>query len=193
MKALLIILVVDLYAAYASIFGSTLVTTINPALTDPDNIGGWMWMGFVFAAVPLEIAILVLSIISGFKEKPCPYHFIGIIKLILIPFYLVNFVMCILVALLMIHPLLFLAWPFVVAIMIGLTYFSMLATSGPDIAYLIRSLILKKESLGGTLPHIILQFVFVADVVSATILLAKASIEEKEKKAEGKAVEPTDA
>jgi energy-coupling factor transporter transmembrane protein EcfT len=82
----------------------------------------------------------------------------------------------------MFHPLLLWSVPLVVFIMICLTYFSMFATSAPDIAYLIRALFTKKEAVGVALPHIILQFIFVADVVSATILLARQRVYEKEKK-----------
>ena len=89
-----------------------------------------------------------------------------IVKLALIPWYVLNFYLCIMLIAGFLNPWLMLATPIVAAILICSTYIYMLATSLPDIAYLIRTLIKKKIRIKTSLVFaVIFLFIFCLDII----------------------------
>ena len=122
--------------------------------------------------LPVCVLLAVFSIISIFKgeEKESPSKITMIIKLALIPWYILNFVLCAVLLSGFLNPFLMLAIPLAMAIMSVVTYIYMIATSLPDIAYFINRLIKRKIRIsGGIIVSIVFLFIFCLDIVGGVI------------------------
>jgi len=117
------------------------------------------------------IANLVLSVISVFKGESDPSKTVKTVKLALIPWYVLNFAMCVIVAALLFNPFTMLGIPVVIGMAIGLTYFFMLGTSLPNVAYYLRRVFVTKEEKAtkGRVVIVILHFIFCLDVLGAIL------------------------
>ena len=115
---------------------------------------------------PLCLLTAITSIVSIFKGNKSPAKTTMIVKLALIPWYVLNFYLCIMLIAGFLNPWLMLAAPVVAALLMCSTYIYMLATSLPDIAYLIRLLIKRKIRIKASVVFaIIFLFIFCLDVI----------------------------
>ena len=119
------------------------------------------------------IANIVLSVISIFKGEYDLSKTVRNVKLALIPWYVLNFAMCIIMVALMFNPFLMLGIPVLVAIAMVLTYFFMLGTSLPNVAYYLRKVFVTKEEKAtkARVLTVILHFIFCLDVIGAILFL----------------------
>ena len=119
----------------------------------------------------VSIAILVLSVISIFKKNNENMTlFTMIIKLVAIPWYIGNFVLCGFLIAGMLNPFLLLAIPLMICLFVCVTYIDMLAVSANNIAIIISEL--KKKAAKPSFLLIfgmILQTVFCIDIVGAIL------------------------
>lgn len=112
------------------------------------------------------VANIVLSVISIFKGNTDPSKTVMKVKLALIPWYALNFILCVIVVALFFNPFTMLGIPVVIALALGLTCFFMLGTSLPDVAYCLRNVYVeKKETLTRSrVITVLCLFVFCLDV-----------------------------
>ena len=117
------------------------------------------------------IANIVLSVISIFKGEGDPSKTVRTVKLALIPWYVLNFAMCVIMVALMFNPFMMIGIPVVIGLGMGLTYFLMLGTSLPNVAYYLRrAFVTKEEQISGArVATIILHFIFCLDVIGGIL------------------------
>ena len=117
------------------------------------------------------IANIVLSVIAIVKGESDPSKTVKNVKLALIPWYVLNFAMCVLIIALMFNPFTMIGIPAVIAIAMGLTYFFMLGTSLPNVAYYLRRVFVTKEEVAtrARVITVVLHFIFCLDVVGAIL------------------------
>ena len=125
---------------------------------------------FGFTAFCLAVTIFAFGIIQIARGKPNGYLQIMVTKLVLVPFFVVNFIMVVILIGAMGNPFLMWAIPAVLIISVSLTFFSMFATSFYNIGTMIYQLRKKEVIIERVLAHIIFHFIFVFDVISAVII-----------------------
>jgi len=121
---------------------------------------------------PICITNIVMSAVSIFKGEVDLSKTVMRVKLALIPWYITNFIMCVVIVAIMLNPFLLLGIPVVIGIVAGTTYFYMLATSLPDVAYYLNKVFVKKEEklTAGRVFAVVCLFIFCLDVIGSIIL-----------------------
>ena len=130
--------------------------------------------GFVMAllAGAFATAICVISFVSIFKRGVKDYtKFVMIYKIIAIPWFIANFVLCVLLIGGMLNPFLLIAIPLVVTILVSSTYINMVSSSMIDFGYVLSSMRRKVIRLSPLLIiGLIFGFNFCLDVVGAILI-----------------------
>ncbi len=118
-----------------------------------------------------------MALVSLIKGTYNPTKVTMIIKLILIPWYVMNFCLCVLIVVGFLNPWLMLFAPVVDCFLICITYILMLSTSIFDIAYFFNR-IKKKEIFADALYifTIIFLFSFCLDVIESIILFKNKNV-----------------
>ena len=124
------------------------------------------------AVSPICITNIVMSAVSIFRGEVELSKTVMKVKLALIPWYITNFAMCVVIVAIMLNPFLMLGIPVVIGIVAGTTYFYMLATSLPDVAYYLNKVFVKKEEklTAGRVFAVVCLFIFCLDVIGSIIL-----------------------
>ena len=112
------------------------------SLTHGLLIATLVMMALLFFVCILNI---VFSVISIFKGETDPSKTVMKVKLALIPWYVLNFIMGILLVSIFLNPFFMIAIPVAIAILVATTYFYMFSTSLPDVAYYLRRVFIKKR------------------------------------------------
>jgi len=156
-----------------------LITSLMPM--DPEfqeTMGLVLLKAFlVLAAVMVLICILhaVVSVKSAIKGEEDPTKATMIAKLSLIPWYIVNLVLCIVFTSILLNPFMMVGIPIAIALFVWVTYMLMLSTSLPDIAFFVRKKIRKDASVDkATVVSVVLLFVFCLDVIGAILLFRRS-------------------
>ncbi len=132
---------------------------------------------FIIAAIIFGIAAFVLGCVniafgvsqmSKPKEGVCKT--VMIIKLILMPFFVLNFIICFLITAACLNPFLFMALGIVISVMCVLTFGEMIATSSYNLGYLAHKIKYEGSTFGELALLIVSQFLYFFDVVGAIIL-----------------------
>ena len=123
---------------------------------------------FVLACVNLAFAI---SQISSPKQGIIKTAMIA--KLILIPFFVINFLIGFLILGAMANPFLFMAYWIVVPFLCITTYVEMFITSAYNLGVLIHRIRSKQNTLGQLALIIISQFIYFFDIVGSIILYVR--------------------
>lgn len=145
---------------------------------DIDRFGGVIWnliltslIGNLVIVFPLGALNLIFALIGLFKRINSPYKTTVIIKLALIPWYVINFFFGFMLVAATLNPFLMLAGPLIIFILCAVTYIYMLGTSLSSYAYTIRGLMDKKLKING---YIICGFIFMAmfclDIIGSFLL-----------------------
>ena len=139
---------------------------------------GMLAKGLLIAALILMVPVfllcvanIVLSVVSVFKGETDMSPTVMKVKLALIPWYVINFVMGVVIVAILFNPFMIIGIPVVIGILAGIAYFCMLATSLPNVGLYLRKVFVKKEELIAAprvLP-IIFHFIFCLDVVGSII------------------------
>ena len=119
-------------------------------------------------AFPLCVVNAVLSIVSIFKGEYSPSKTTMVVKLALIPWYVLNFLISFMVIGGLLNPWLFLGAPIVMGLLASFTYLFMAATSLPDIGFFFNRFARKKVEVTGVLvTGMVFLCFFCLDIVGA--------------------------
>lgn len=121
--------------------------------------------------LPICIANIVLSVISVFKGESDVSKTVMKVKLALIPWFILNFAMCVIIIALMLNPFMMIGIPIVIAFLVVGTYFCMITTSLPDVAYYLRNVLIKKAEKLSPLrvAVVVCLFFFCLDVIGSVL------------------------
>gem|GEM_PF-1957388 len=128
---------------------------------------------FVMMAVMVPICVLnaVVSVKSALKGKENPAKSTMVAKLALIPWYLLNFAICVVFSSIFLNPFMMIAIPLIIALSGAMTYILMLTTSLGDIVYSIHVTAKKTEKISSKMTvAVVFLFIFCLDVLGAIIL-----------------------
>lgn len=91
------------------------------------------------------------------------------VKLWLIPWYVINFFMCVVILGIFFNPFMIFAAPVGIGILMGTAYFFMLTTSLPNVAHYVRKVLVNKteQITARRVITIICHFIFCLDVIGA--------------------------
>lgn len=173
-KILLIAQVVGMYICHAPLYVLAVLALTNSSVLDNvphlSEILVNIFVAVTIALIPLGIALAVCSIISIFKGKESPSEVTMVSKLVLIPWFILNFIFCACLLMGFLNPFFMIAIPFAFAIMVTTTYCYMIATSLPDITWFIRLLIKRKVKISALLIFsIVFLFFFCLDIVGGIL------------------------
>lgn len=163
-----------MYVAQIPIYAFFMVFFFGDNINPDNNIANAFIIFFIVINVILMIMfipILILSIISIFKGEEFMPKTVMIIKLSLIPWFIINFIFCFFIFVGMLNPWLMIAEPIAIAVMVSITYLYIITTSIPNIGYIIH--LLKKKELKITnklVFSIIFHFFFCFDVLGSILL-----------------------
>ena len=139
-------------------------------------ISGLMLAGVILGAliIPVSITNIVLGFTTFVRKTVSSLKTTMVVKIILIPWYIINFLVCFLLIAGFLNPWLFLAVPIILSLLIAITYIHLLATSITNVCYFIKYHIANKLSFDGvTIVGIIFHFIFFLDFIGAIILEQK--------------------
>lgn len=171
MKALRIIYIVLLYAMQAFIISAILVLfNVHDVFIQDLNA---VWLSAIIigvTAIFIGAAYSILALIRSVKPAPHPFRDGLVFKLVMIPFFIINFYLCGLLLAGLLNP--WLAWSVfgVIPLVIFLTYLVLLVTSSYSLGMMIRTLVVTKTNRKRYGWQIALHFIFVADVISAFVI-----------------------
>lgn len=163
-----------LYLAQACIFSSA-VLCMKDYSESIYMVFLWLSVAFYAFAVFWGIGLSIASLGLIYKPKRFTYQTVMIGKLVLIPYFLLNFLCCFLLVAGFLNP--FLAWSLIIVIplLIGMTYIAMLPLSLASAALSIGYVRQKKVESQKIILWQILEFFFVLDVFAAIVLKIKCS------------------
>ena len=128
-------------------------------------------IGNLVIVFPLGILNFIFALIGLFKGMENPYEITFKVKLVLIPWYMINFFFGFMLFAAMLNPFLMMGIPVLIFIMCSITYIYTISTSLADYAYTIRSFIkrdIKKKGIA------ILAMIFLAmfclDVIGSGLI-----------------------
>ena len=150
-----------------------LVALILLLFTDSEIIGGFLLAGLIanLAILPFSFVALIFAVLGIFKEEKNPIKTTMVVKLILIPWYIINFILGVLLVTAMLNPFLYLGIPFVIFIMIFTTYIFMITTNLANYSYMIHKLIRREWKISKLLiVSIIFSLIFCLDILGAILL-----------------------
>lgn len=133
-------------------------------------------IGLVLGGIGILFGIAngLFELLNIFNSKKNSIKKTFVIKIVLIPWYILNFFFWFLIAAGFCNPWLMLAVPIVIALGVGFTEFIMLLTSVDNIIYVIKVIIKKKAMVSKTtILAFVLHFVLCLDVIGAIMLLYK--------------------
>ena len=180
-KVLLIVQTVLMYVAHIPFYIALLLIKLVPNTSIDNVIIGFILAGVITSCIILPFCIVngIMALISLFKDFESPIRIALKIKLILIPWYIMNFIICLLLSVGFLNPWLLIAWFFVVFIMICITYIMMLSTSLTAFSYTVRKLVkgeYKKKGL--IITGLVFLFFFFLDILGALLLVIKEKKDE---------------
>ena len=172
-KITLIAQTIGMYVMHLPLYIFLILFNIPSAAEFFDKVSGPLLISFfVLTALVFPICIInaVFSVITVFKGEESPSKVSMVVKLALIPWYIMNFIICICLLSGMLNPFLFLAVPIVAAILICSTYIYMFSTSLPDIVYFINRLIKKKLKINALIiVSLVFLFIFCLDIAGGVM------------------------
>ena len=176
-KVMLIIQMILMYLAHLPFYiGLILIRVPNSEAYDNLIIKLFL-IGFILTIVilPFCLANLIMALAGAFNKLDNPCKTTMIVKLLLIPWYIMNFLFCDLLLIGFLNPWLMIFAPVVLCILIFNTYLFMISTSIFDIVYAIRKAIKKELTIKTSLVFtIIFLFSFCLDVVGSIMLYHKS-------------------
>ena len=137
--------------------------------------------------VPVCVINVVVSLKSALKEETDPTKPTMTAKLALIPWYVLNFLICLVFVGIFFNPFMMIGIPIVIALTVGVTYALMICTSVGEIAYFVKKILNKDKDVNTwTIVAVVFLFIFCLDVVGAIILYRQS------KKLQEQAVVPSE-
>lgn len=172
-KILLILLAASMYLSHIPLYIAAFAIFFQDLFQFEGDLATPLFftsLGLMGVTLVIATLITVFSIISIFKGKESPSKVTMIVKCTLVPWFVLNFVLCFCIIGGMMNPFLLWGIPAMMAIMVCTTYVNMLASSLPDIAWFIRLLIKKKIKITPQLiVSIVFLFIFCLDIVGGVM------------------------
>ena len=172
-KVLLIIQTILMYVMHLPLYVAVILSLIPMDKTIQDNSVTAMFITFfvlVGLITPICLINFIFSIIGLFKGQANPNKTTMVCKLALVPWYVMNFVICAVIIGGFLNPFLMLAIPILLFIFIFFTYIFMLSTSLPDISYFFYGIFRKRIQIKTSLIFsIIFLLVFCLDIVGGVM------------------------
>ncbi|MGI6735594.1 MAG: DUF6652 family protein [Bacilli bacterium] len=137
------------------------------------------YVGLGLALVTFAFGVIVVTkSLTGAAEERVSETMI--IKLMLIPYYIINFIIGVMLAMgalinIMVFPIIMV----VIITIFTFTYFMVVVTSMPNARYLVKKV--WKEPDGMLVFHIVLHFLFITDVISSVVLYEQTKKREEVK------------
>ena len=142
MKINKIFAIVQLSLMYISLI-CLFIASFIPGSEDPNPaITALVVTGIVTISLAcmFALAICIISVVTIFKRGTLDCtKFVMVYKFIAMPWFIGNFVLCVLLVAGMLNPFLLIAIPLVVSILSSSTYICMIATSAMNVGYVISS------------------------------------------------------
>ncbi|MGN1103647.1 MAG: hypothetical protein ACI4QI_02105 [Candidatus Coproplasma sp.] len=124
--------------------------------------------------IPVAIVAVVFAILNVTHDSQNPALTTFIVKLTLIPWFIINFFVCFLLIAGFLNPFLMLAVPLLICIEVFITYIYMVCSSLQVVAYTIRQLIKKRIRINAAIiVGLIFSFIFVLDIVGSYLLYSQ--------------------
>ncbi|MDE7106514.1 MAG: hypothetical protein K2O22_05055 [Anaeroplasmataceae bacterium] len=144
---------------------------VNDTLLLSFLIVAFVLMGISFIVGLINVGIAFQNI---FRDTPSPARFTIIMKLVLIPWYFLNFLVWLLLVGICANPWLMLAVPLVIGMGIAYTFAFLFFTNVYNFSYVIKLVKEKKIQLTKSiiLP-VVLHFIFVLDILGSMLLHKK--------------------
>lgn len=127
----------------------------------------------VLATLVMGVISIVYAGCSMYRDDPgFDCKTVSVFKLVNIPFFMLNFGIWLFVTMMILTPM-FIGAIWLLPLGVGYAYFVMLATSLPMIFYIFKLKCDNEISFASMTLHIILQLIFVLDIVDALYWLTK--------------------
>jgi hypothetical protein len=174
-KPVIIIQCIITYLMQLPFLGLIIALFINNEISDGIILGIELYCIIMCVLCFLIIFLnIVFALLNITKDVPCPYRTTMAIKIAMIPFYVINFLIWAIFIIGTLNPFFIIYLPFIIVLSIFLTYFTMISTSSHNIAYLLRQFF-DKENLFNTkklyyIIYIVCHFIFCVDVVASILL-----------------------
>lgn len=130
-------------------------------------------LAFGIVAVIFGILNVVFGIIQFYKPNSNVYKVTMISKLVLIPYYVINFIISVLLLIGMLNPFLILYAFIAIPLIVVITYATMFATSTYNLGYMAYLVKRGEKEWQELIMHFIFHFIFVLDVISSMMLVFK--------------------
>ena len=172
-RVLLYVQLIAMYLMHLPLYIVMVLVNLPSSGGSDDPIGILILVSLILSILVFLVSIVnaVFAGVSIFKGEESPTKTSMIVKLLLIPWYVMNFFFGFVLVAGFLNPWLFLAIPVLLAILIGSTYLFMLSTGLPDIAYIIRRGWTEKIKPSGlTGAGLVLLFLFCLDIVGAILI-----------------------
>lgn len=121
----------------------------------------------------LGLVNTVLGITHIFVPKENDYHIVMVCKLTMIPYFIINLVICCILCAGLLNPFLVAGLVIVIPTCVFVTYITMMAVSSYNIGHMINCIKDKRATLSQLIVHIICHCIFILDVVSSVKLFVE--------------------
>lgn len=126
---------------------------------------------FNLLLIPVGMVAVAFAIHNLLADGQNPAWMTFIIKLVLIPWYCLNFLVCLLLVAGFLNPFLMLAIPLLIGLEVFITFTYMVCSSLQIVSYTIRQIIKKRIAVTPmVMVGIVFSFIFVLDIVGSYLL-----------------------
>lgn len=134
-----------------------------------------LWISLIMGVVAFFLGLLnvFLGLRKIFNSPKCVYKSVMISKILLIPFFIINFFLCFIIVIILFNPFMFFVVPFILYLMICGAFGIVLATSSYNIGYMLNKIRNKEKTWNDLIVYFLLQFIFILDIVSSILLFKK--------------------
>ncbi len=179
-KVLIIIQTILMYLSILSLLSTAFVNKSGLEKEIISQINNILCISYLISLAILLLLCLVniiLGALSTLHEVKDSTKAVMICKIIQIPWFILNFVFCLIMIILMINPFLLIAAPIFLLLSVSSTYLFMFSTSSLDIFFLVKSR--KFFSSTTNLLSFIFLFIFVLDVLGSIFAYSSLKSEKK--------------
>ena len=174
-KALLITQTILMYIVQIPFYIAVILLWASSDDKSMSAMGILLLVGIILEIVitPICGVNIVFAIIGLIRGQNSPLKITMAIKLVLIPWFLVNAYVCIILLAGLLNPWLVWSVPVFLVIMVGFAYIMMLPTSLYDFGYLLRNMISKKMKKSKFMIFLMVcLFIFCLDVLASILIYA---------------------
>lgn len=175
-KAFMILQTIGMYLSQIPLIAIFIIAIIDKEnnLSSLSDLCGKTYRISLIVVTIIAIINIIISFLSIRKDYKDLSKFTMVLKLIQIPWYILNFFFSILVLIGLSNIFLFILTPIVFVIAVFSTYTYMISISSYEIIYLIKSLIKRKIEFNWIyILSLIFMFIFILDIPGSIIIYSK--------------------